>query len=69
MKEREKVSTFLGKGTQFEGRLTFHRAIRIDGHFRGEISSDGILIVGEWGIIEANNMSPISSLAERFTAI
>jgi cytoskeletal protein CcmA (bactofilin family) len=33
MKEREKIRTFLGKDTQFEGRLTFHEAIRIDGHF------------------------------------
>ena len=54
MKEREKISAFLRKGTQFEGSLTFHEAIRIDGHFRGKISSDGILIVGEGGIIEAN---------------
>ncbi len=54
MKEREKVSTFLGKGTEFEGKVTFPGAIRIDGHFRGEISADGILIVGEGGIIEAN---------------
>ena len=54
MKERDKATTFLGKGTQFERKLTFHGAIRIDGHFRGEISADGILIVGEGGIIEAN---------------
>ena len=54
MKERDKVITFLGKGTEFEGKLSFHGAIRIDGHFRGEISADGILIVGEGGIIEAN---------------
>lgn len=33
MKEREKISAFLAKGTQFEGRLTFYKAIRIDGHF------------------------------------
>jgi cytoskeletal protein CcmA (bactofilin family) len=32
-KEREKISAFLGKGAQFEGRLTFYKAIRIDGHF------------------------------------
>jgi len=53
MKERGKINTFLRKGTQFEGRLTFYKAIRIDGHFRGEISSDGILVVGEEAMIEA----------------
>jgi cytoskeletal protein CcmA (bactofilin family) len=54
MKKREEVIAFLGKGTEFEGKLTFHGAIRIDGHFKGEISSDGNLIIGEEGMIEAN---------------
>ena len=54
MKKTETTTAFLGKDTQFEGKLTFHGAIRIDGHFKGEISSDGNLIVGEGGIIEAN---------------
>ena len=54
MKKTETTTTFLGKDTEFEGKLTFHGAIRIDGHFKGEISSDGNLIVGEGGIIEAN---------------
>jgi cytoskeletal protein CcmA (bactofilin family) len=54
MKKREKVIIFLGKGTEFEGKLTFHGAIRIDGQFKGEISSDGNLIIGEEGMVEAN---------------
>jgi cytoskeletal protein CcmA (bactofilin family) len=54
MKKTETTTAFLGKDTEFEGKLTFHGAIRIDGHFKGEISSDGNLIVGEGGIIEAN---------------
>ena len=54
MKKREKAVTFLGKDTEFEGKLTFHGTIRIDGHFKGEISADGNLIVGEEGVIEAN---------------
>ena len=52
--KREKAITFLGKDTEFEGKLTFHGTIRIDGHFKGEISADGNLIVGEEGVIEAN---------------
>ena len=54
MKKREQVVTFLGKGTEFEGKLTFDGTIRIDGNFKGEISSSGNLIVGEKGMIEAN---------------
>jgi len=54
MKKRDQVITFLGKDTEFEGKLTFHGTIRIDGHFRGEISAGGNLIVGEEAMIEAN---------------
>jgi len=48
------VITILGKGTKFEGKLKFQGSIRIDGHFKGEIFSDGNLIVGEEGMIEAD---------------
>ncbi len=54
MGERERVISFLGKGAEFEGKLTFHGTVRIDGHFKGEISSDGNLIVGEEAMIEAD---------------
>lgn len=54
MKKTETTTTFLGKETEFEGRLTFHGTIRIDGHFKGEISTDGTLIAGKGAMIEAN---------------
>ncbi len=54
MKEKDQAVTFLGKDTEFEGTLTFHGAIRIDGHFKGEITADGSLVVGEDAMIEAN---------------
>ena len=54
MKKHEEVTAFLGKGTEFEGKLTFHGSTRIDGHFKGEISADGNLIVSEQGLLEAN---------------
>jgi len=54
MKKTETTTTFLGKETEFGGKLTFHGTIRIDGHFKGEISADGSLIVGEGAMIEAN---------------
>ena len=54
MKKRDKFIAFLGRETEFEGKLTFSGTIRIDGHFRGEILAEGNLLVGEDGIVEAN---------------
>lgn len=47
------VNAFLGKGTEFQGQLKFEGTIRIDGLFRGEINTNGTLIVGESGRVEA----------------
>lgn len=53
MKKTNDVA-LLGRNTVFEGKLSFHGTVRIDGHFKGDISSDGTLVIGEHGIIEAN---------------
>lgn len=53
MKGIDKISTYIGKDTEFEGRLKFYGAIRIDGHFRGEIMGEGTLVVGEGATIES----------------
>ena len=53
MQKTETINAFLGKDTEFEGKLTFHGTIRIDGHVKGEISADGGLIVGKEAMIEA----------------
>jgi cytoskeletal protein CcmA (bactofilin family) len=47
------LSAFIDQGSEFEGKLTFKDTVRIDGRFRGEISSENTLIVGETGAIEA----------------
>jgi cytoskeletal protein CcmA (bactofilin family) len=52
MKGSDKAVTFLGKETFFEGKLKLEGAIRIDGHFKGEISAKGNLIVGAEALIE-----------------
>jgi cytoskeletal protein CcmA (bactofilin family) len=54
MEKSEKVSAFLGKDTEFDGKLSFYGTIRIDGHLKGDISAIGTLIVGDTGMIEAN---------------
>lgn len=48
------LSAFIDQGSEFEGKLTFKDTVRIDGTFRGEISSENTLIVGESGQIEAS---------------
>ena len=54
MKKNKGLSAFLGEDTEVEGKLVFHGTLRIDGHFKGEISAVGSLIVGEGGVIEAD---------------
>jgi cytoskeletal protein CcmA (bactofilin family) len=43
----------LGWGTEFEGKLTFEGTVRVDGKFTGEIHTDGMLVIGEKGIVNA----------------
>lgn len=54
MKRRDEINAFLGSNTEFEGKLSFSGAVRIDGHFKGEIYTEGTLIVGEAAHIESN---------------
>lgn len=47
-------TTLLGKGASFEGKLTFEDGtVRIDGKFKGEVFSEGALIIGESALVEA----------------
>ncbi|MBV1857086.1 MAG: polymer-forming cytoskeletal protein [Nannocystaceae bacterium] len=47
------ITTILGQGSSFEGKLTFEGAVRIDGLFKGEIRTQGTLIVGETAEVQA----------------
>ena len=59
-KNRDQINAFLGKDTEFEGKLSFKGTVRIDGCFKGEIASEGTLIVGETAVIESDiNVSRI----------
>jgi cytoskeletal protein CcmA (bactofilin family) len=46
------ATTLLDQGSQFEGKLTFEGTVQINGKFRGEIFSSGILIIGDGAEIE-----------------
>ncbi len=47
------LTALLGRGTSFEGKLYFDGRVRIDGVFRGEIRSEGTLVIGEGARVEA----------------
>ena len=51
---KDEINAFLGKGTDFNGKLAFEGTVRLDGKFSGEIFSPGILIIGESAVINAN---------------
>jgi len=47
------ITTILGKGSEFEGKLNFEGTLRIEGVFSGEIHSDSVLVVGEGAKVSA----------------
>ena len=51
--DRSKLSGLYDAGTEFQGELKFKGSFRIDGFFKGTIDSDGTLIIGEQGNVEA----------------
>ena len=57
------LTAFIDQGSEFEGKLSFKDTVRIDGRFRGEISSENTLIVGESGEIEATIRSKMVAVS------
>jgi len=47
------ITTLLGRGATFEGKLTFEGTVRIDGRFKGEVFTDDTLVIGEGAVVEA----------------
>ena len=47
------IHTLLGRGTSFEGKLTFEGTVRIDGRLSGEVFSDDVLVIGEGAQVKA----------------
>lgn len=45
----DRVTSVLGAGTSFNGRLSGSGGIRIEGAFEGEIELRGLLVIGESG--------------------
>lgn len=51
--EKGEIKAFLGPGSHFEGKLAFDEIVRLDGNFRGEITSRDTLIVGDTADLQA----------------
>src|SRR5215210_7659876 len=47
------VHTLLGKGSEFEGKLSFEGQVRIDGKYSGHISTKDTLVIGEGAKVNA----------------
>jgi cytoskeletal protein CcmA (bactofilin family) len=47
------LNALLGRGSEFEGKLTFEGTVRIDGKFTGSIVTNDVLVVGEGAKISA----------------
>ena len=48
------IDALLGAGTRYEGKLFFDGTARIDGEFEGNVSSEGLLIVGDGGVVRGS---------------
>ncbi|SVD55059.1 uncharacterized protein METZ01_LOCUS407913 [marine metagenome] len=48
------VHTVLGPESSFEGKLVFEGTVRIDGRFKGQITTKDILVIGQGARVEAN---------------
>jgi cytoskeletal protein CcmA (bactofilin family) len=52
--EENNIDAFLGEGSAFEGRMVFKENMRIDGTFRGDISSNDLLVIGATAKLKAD---------------
>ncbi len=46
------VNGFLDSGCEVQGELRFENRFKVHGRFRGQVQSDGELIIGEGGVVE-----------------
>jgi cytoskeletal protein CcmA (bactofilin family) len=50
---QEDISGFLAEGTEIKGEIRFKDLLRVDGKVSGKIVSEGELVIGENGSVEA----------------
>ena len=52
----ERITSVLGEGTHYKGKLTGEGGVRIEGNFDGEIRLDGLLVVGTTGRVTCEDL-------------
>jgi len=53
-KTAERLTTTLGKETEFDGVMKFRESLKVDGRFSGEIVSTGFLAIEQGAMVTAN---------------
>ena len=48
------LNTILGKGSQFEGKITVEHSLRIDGRLKGDVMAKETLVIGKDGEIHGD---------------
>jgi cytoskeletal protein CcmA (bactofilin family) len=56
LSQAERITSVLGDGTNYHGKLTGKGGVRIEGGFNGEITLDGLLVVGTTGRVTCENL-------------
>ena len=51
---KDEINAFVGLGSELEGKLNFTGSVRLDGRVTGQITSQGLLIIGPKGRIQAD---------------
>ncbi|MBF6567972.1 MAG: polymer-forming cytoskeletal protein [Candidatus Binataceae bacterium] len=54
----EPTSIAVGANINVSGKLVFNKPVRIEGHFRGEVSSIDLIVITEAGSIEGKIKAP-----------
>jgi cytoskeletal protein CcmA (bactofilin family) len=54
MQRGGELNALLGRGSAFDGKLTFEGQVRIDGKFTGQVLTRDTLVVGESGQVQAD---------------
>src|SRR5215470_12919386 len=54
----ERTRLAVGRNINVSGRLIFHEPVRIEGRFRGEVSSAELVVIAEEALIEGKVHAP-----------
>ncbi len=61
------ITVVLQKGCHLEGRLQFEGTARIDGHFKGEIFTPDILVIGDEAQVSGQIEADVVVISGQFT--